>query len=629
MGINGKKPENSRQKKTQVRGVPAFFLFFLFSFACACVIITGGFPSHHHAKKGNVLKTLLHYLKKFTKESILGPLFKLLEAALELITPLIVAAVIDRGIAAGDVPYTVKMCLLLVGFGLVGLAFSVTAQYFAAKAATGAVSAYRSALFRHIGTLSYADLDKLGSSTLITRLTSDANQVQSGINLTLRLLLRSPFVVFGAMIMALSVNAEAAVPFVIVIPALSVVVFGIMLLCMPLYKKVQTRLDGVMSATRENLSGVRVVRAFRKEGEEIDAFRQKNDGLTAVQKTVGRVSALLNPLTLVLINLAVIALLRLGALRVDAGTLTQGQLIALYNYMSQILVELIKLANLIISITKAVACAGRLDSVMQTRPSQTYPDAAPAAVPGAPAVEFRNVSLRYPAGGADAVSGLSFRVMPGETVGIIGGTGSGKSTLIHLIPRFYDATAGEVLIDGVPVAEYPKLLLRRKIGVVPQKAELFHGTVRDNLRWAKPDATDEELSRALDVAQALGVVESKGGLSFTLEQGGRNLSGGQKQRLTIARALVGDPDILILDDSSSALDYATDAALRHALRERCRGTTVFLVSQRTSSIAHADKIITLDDGHIVGIGTHEELLAGCEVYREIYDSQFRKESRAQ
>ena len=568
------------------------------------------------------MNKLFVYLKEYKKETILGPLFKLLEASFELFVPLVVASMIDVGIKTGDTGYIIRMCLVLIALGVIGLVCSITAQYFAAKAAVGFVKKIRHALFRHIQSLSYTELDTLGASTMITRMTSDVNQVQNGTNLTLRLLLRSPFVVFGAMVMAFTIDWKAAMVFVVTIPLLCIVVFGIMLVSIPLYRKVQARLDRLLGITRENLTGVRVLRAFCKENEEIAEY----EALTGVQKFVGRISALMNPVTYIIINLAVVALIWTGAIRVEAGILTQGMVIALYNYMSQILTELVKMANLIINITKAVACGNRIASVFEITSSQQQASASPEKPESAPEVEFRNVSLQYKGAGEDSLSGLSFSVRPGETIGVIGGTGSGKTSLVNLIPRFYDATGGEVLVRGANVQSYPLEELRSMIGVVPQKAVLFQGTVRENLKWGNPDATDDELWDALASAQAQEVVESKkGGLDFEIEQAGRNLSGGQRQRLTIARALVRRPRILILDDSSSALDFATDAALRKSIRELPYSPTVFLVSQRASSIQYADKIIVLDDGEAVGIGTHEELLRDCAVYQEIYNSQFRKE----
>ena len=569
------------------------------------------------------MKKLLAYLKGYEKESILGPLFKLLEASFELIVPLVVAAMIDRGIGQGNKGYAGRMTLLLIALGLVGLVCSVTAQYFAAKASVGFVTRLRHALMEHLQKFTYAQLDKVGSSTLITRMTSDMNQVQTGMNLALRLLLRSPFVVFGAMIMAFFVDAKAAMVFVVAIPLLSVVVFGIMLLTIPLYKKVQARLDGVTGVTRENLSGVRVLRAFGKEEAEKAEFREKNQGLTTLQKKVGRVSSLMNPLTYAMINGAIVALIYQGALRVDAGALTQGQVVALYNYMSQILVELIKMANLIINMTKAAACGGRIQSILDMPAGAEKLDGGKEG--GDCAVEFRNVCLKYPGAAEDSLTDLTFRVPRGQTVGVIGGTGSGKRSLVNLIPRFYDATGGQVLVNGRDVRAWEPQELRRRIGVVPQKAELFAGSIRDNLKWGDEDADDAALLAAAEAAQAGDVVRNKGGLDAWIEQHGRNLSGGQRQRLTIARALVRRPEILILDDSASALDYATDAALRSALAHLDWRPTVFIVSQRTSSIRHANLILVLEDGKVAGMGTHGELMENCPVYREIHESQFGKE----
>ena len=570
------------------------------------------------------MKNLTKFLKGYVKESILGPLFKLIEASLELIVPLIVAYIIDHGIKGNSTATVVKYSLILLLLGAVGLAFSVTAQYFCAKASVGFATRVRSALFSHMQKFSYSDIDELGTSTMITRMTADTEKVQSGLNLALRLLLRSPFVVFGAMIMAFTIDFRASVSFVAVIPLLSIVVFGIMLITMPLYKRVQGGTDGLLLSTRENLAGARVIRAFRKEGDEIAAFEDKNDALTLVQKRVGRISALLNPLTYILINLAILWLIYSGAVRVDVGELTQGEVIALYNYMSQILVELIKLANLIISITKALASATRISKVLETEPTVNFGE-ADELTDAEYAVELDGVSLTYKGGGAPAVSGIDLKVKPGETVGIIGGTGSGKSSLVNLIPGFYDATEGEVRVFGKEIHSYSEAGLRERIGVVPQRAVLFKGSVRENLAWGDSKADDAEMLRALEIAQARGVVEEKGGLDAMIEQGGKNLSGGQRQRLTIARALVGSPKILILDDSASALDYATDAALRRSLREMGGGVTTFVVSQRAASVMPADKILVLDDGECVGLGTHEELLDACPVYREIYDSQFKKE----
>jgi ABC-type multidrug transport system fused ATPase/permease subunit len=567
------------------------------------------------------MKRLLKYLKSYKKECVLGPLFKMFEATLELIVPLVIAAIVDRGIGGGSTAFIIKAALLLLLLGAIGLAFSLTAQYFSAKAAVGFVSKLRYALFEKVGTLSYSDIDELGTSTLITRMTQDASKVQNGLNLALRLLLRSPFVVFGAMIMAFTVDVKSALTFAAVIPLLSIVVFGIMLITMPLYKKAQGGTDKLLGRTRENLAGVRVIRAFRYEDEEIDAFRSENAVLTAIQRRVGRISALMNPLTYVLINVAILLLIHTGALQVSHGNLTQGEVVALYNYMSQILVELIKLANLIISITKALASASRIADVLDIVPTEnmgTLTSGRDSDV----AVEFRNVSLSYSGSDEPSLEGITFKAKKGETVGIIGGTGSGKSSLVNMIPAFYKATEGAVLVDGVEVSEYTPEALRSKIGVVPQSAVLVSGSIRDNMRWGNENATDEQIEEAIITAQASDVVAAKGGLDAKIEQGGRNLSGGQKQRLTIARALVRKPEILILDDSASALDFATDAALRRAIRELDGKTTVFIVSQRASSIMHADRIIVLDDGHAVGVGAHEELLESCTVYREIYETQF-------
>lgn len=568
------------------------------------------------------MKKLLVYLKDYIKESILGPLFKLLEALFELFVPLVIAAIIDTGIENGDTGYIIKMCLVLVLLGFVGLAFSITAQYFAAKASVGFVSKIRHVLFGHIQSLSYSELDQIGTSTLITRMTSDMNQVQNGMNLALRLLLRSPFVVFGAMIMAFTIDVPSAMIFVYVTIVLLIVVFGIMLGSIPLYKKVQQKLDAVMTVTRENLTGVRVIRAFCKEDEETDDFVTKNNELTASQKFVGKISALMNPVTYVIINLAIIWLIHTGAVRVEAGILTQGAVVALYNYMSQILVELIKLANLIINITKSIACGNRIQAVLDIKPD--LESGSSSCNEGS--VEFDHVNLRYKNAGADSLSDITFTAAKGETIGIIGGTGSGKSSLVNLIPRFYDAASGEVKVGGVNVKDMDVEQLREKIGVVPQKAVLFHGTIRENMQWGVTNASDDEIMEAIEAAQGLDVIKAKGGLDCEIEQGGKNLSGGQRQRLTIARALVKKPEILILDDSASALDFATDAALRKSLRELDYHPTVFIVSQRTSSIQHADRIIVLDDGTAVGIGTHDELMKSCSVYQEIYNSQFKKEA---
>lgn len=576
------------------------------------------------------MKSLLVYLKDYKKESVLAPLFKMLEASFELLVPLVMAAVIDVGIAGRDRPYIIRMCLVLIALGLIGLACSITAQYFSARAAAGFGTGVRHALFEHIQGFGFAEMDRLGSSTLITRMTSDINQCQSGVNLVLRLFLRSPFIVFGAMVMAFTVDAKAAWVFVVVIPVLSVIVFGIMLITMPLYRKVQERLDSVLLATRENLSGVRVIRAFNKEQEEKERFGRSNQLLTDAQKYVGKISGLMNPLTYIVINGGIIALIYAGAVRVNTGSLTQGEVVALINYMSQILVELVKLANLIITVTKAVACGNRIESVLKiqadmkdgtlswTEKSKLQDDV--------PAVEFQNVSLRYQGAGADALTGITFRAMRGETIGIIGGTGSGKTSLVNLIPRFYEASSGRIEINGKDIRDYRIEDLREHMGVVPQKAVLFKGTVGENLRWGNENASDRELDEALAVSQAKEFVDKKSGrLDFMIEQGGRNLSGGQKQRLTIARALVRKPDILILDDSASALDFATDAALRSSIRSMKGSPTVFIVSQRTSSIKNADRIIVMDDGAVAGVGTHQELLESCPAYQEIYYSQYPKE----
>ena len=572
------------------------------------------------------MKRLGVYLKPYTLESILGPLFKLLEALLELLVPLVVADIIDTGIGAGDSGFIVKRCLLLIGLGLLGLASSVTAQYFAAKAAIGFTASVRHALFGKVQSLSYAELDKLGTSTLMTRMTSDMNQVQTGLNLALRLLLRSPFVVFGAMIMAFTIDVKSAWVFAVIIPLLFAVVFGIMFSCIPLYKKVQGRLDGVLGAAKENLAGVRVIRAFGKEKQETESFENKSGELLSSQLFVGKISALLNPVTYVMINLAIIAVLRVGGGQVYKGILTQGQVLALYNYMSQILVELIKMANLILSMTKAAASAKRVAAILALESSLNVPQENPEEPKAAPAVEFDGVTFTYPTGGAPALSDISFTLEHGKTLGIIGGTGSGKSTLIGLIPRFYDVQEGCVKVDGCDVRQYPLETLRRKIGLVPQKALLFKGTIRKNLLWGDEGATDDEIRDALKAAQAQEVVDGKPeGLDYEVETGGRNFSGGQRQRLTIARALVRKPEVLILDDSASALDFATDAALRHALRELPWKPAVVIISQRTASIRFADEILVLDDGRLAGRGTHDELLQTCEVYREIYESQFKKE----
>lgn len=574
------------------------------------------------------MKQILKYLKEYKKECICAPLFKLLEASFELIVPLVMAAIIDNGIAASDKPYIWKMGGVLVLLAAVGLISSVTAQYFAAKAAVGFSTKLRHILFEKIESLSFSKMDTVGTSTLITRMTSDINQVQSGVNLVLRLFLRSPFIVFGAMAMAFTVNVRAAMVFVVTIPLLSIVVFSVMAASLPLYKKVQSSLDTVLSHTRENLEGTRVIRAFNKQNDEIDSFNRDNELLTNMQQVVGRISALTNPLTFIIINIATIAVIVSGGKQVYAGILTQGEVVALVNYMSQILVELIKLANLIVQVTKAVACGNRIADVLSI-PSK-LPEKNPkliGAKDGAPEVEFDHVCMTYEGAADETLTDISFTVQKGQTIGIIGGTGSGKSSLVNLIPRFYDATKGTIRIQGNDINDYDAVQLRDKIGVVMQKAVLFAGTIADNLRWGKNDATEEEMWKALDIAQATEVVKGKeGGLDYMIEQGGKNLSGGQKQRLTIARAVVKDPDILILDDSASALDFATDASLRAALKNMHGDKTIFIVSQRTSSIQFADNIIVLDDGQMVGFGPHEELLETCETYKEIYDSQFKKES---
>jgi ABC-type multidrug transport system fused ATPase/permease subunit len=614
------------------------------------------------------MKHLLVFLKDYKKETVLGPLFKLLEASFELIVPLVMASIIDVGIANTNRPYIYKMCGVLVLLALVGLVSAVTAQYFAAKAAVGFSTKLRYALFEHIGELSFTEMDHVGTSTLITRMTSDVNQVQSGVNMTLRLFLRSPFIVFGAMIMAFTVDVKAALVFVVTIPLLSIVVFGVMLLCMPRFKKVQQGLDAILGRTRENLAGARVIRAFNKEEEEVASFGEENERLTNMQLLVGRISALTNPLTYIIINAAIIAVIWIGGNRVYGGYITQGAVVALVNYMSQILVELVKLANLIVNITKSLACANRIAEVLalestlkepetdgaacagrsdspdsdaqgsaaagiaqssaDSRTDSAAGDQVPAAGDDGIRVRFDHVSMTYAGASEEALKDIDFQAKAGQTIGIIGGTGSGKSSLVHLIPRFYDVSAGAVYVDGKDVRDYSITALRDKVGMVMQKAVLFSGTIAENLRWGNENATEEEMWHALDIAQATDVVKSKkDGLDSRIEEGGKNLSGGQKQRLTIARAVVKDPDILILDDSASALDFATDAKLRAALRrlQEEGSMTVFIVSQRTSSIRFADQIIVLDDGIAVGIGTHDELLQNCEIYREIYDSQFKKE----
>lgn len=584
----------------------------------------------------NTMKKLLVYLKDYKKESVLGPLFKLLEATFELIVPLVMAAIIDTGVATGDKSYIMKMCMVLVLLAVIGLTCSVTAQYFAAKAAVGFATKLRHALFAHIESLSFTEMDTVGTATLITRMTSDVNQVQNGVNLVLRLFLRSPFIVFGAMVMAFTIDVKAALVFVVTIPLLSIIVFGIMLISIPLYKKVQSALDKVLGITRENLTGSRVIRAFNKEDDEKVHFNENNDLLTRAQIYVGKISALMNPLTYVIINGAIVVLVWTGAVRVDNGYITQGEVVALINYMSQILVELVKLANLIININKSIACGNRIQSIFEMQPSITdgsgqkvdkvQTDTADRSEEAEYAVEFSHVGLTYAGAGDESLTDIDFKVKKGETIGIIGGTGSGKSSVVNLIPRFYDVTSGFIKVDGKDVKDYPLEELRGKIGTVLQKAVLFHGTIRENLKWGNPDATEEDLNRAITVAQAKEFVDNKEGrLDFEIEQGGKNLSGGQRQRLTIARAVVKKPEILFLDDSASALDFATDAALRKAIREMEGETTVFIVSQRAASIQHADRIVVLDDGKIVGLGTSEELLESCEVYQEIYNSQFKKQ----
>ncbi len=580
------------------------------------------------------MKSLLVYLKDYKKESILAPLFKMLEALFELFVPLVMAAVIDVGIANSDKSYIVKMCFILIALGVIGLVCSITAQFFSAKAAAGFGTGVRHALFEHIQKLTFSDMDTIGTSTLITRMTSDVNQAQSGVNLTLRLFLRSPFIVFGAMVMAFTVDVKAAWVFVVTIPVLSIIVFGIMLITMPLYKKVQSNLDSVLLTTRENLAGARVIRAFNKEADETKRYENENQILTDAQKFVGRISGLMNPLTYVIVNGAIIALIYIGGVRVNIGDLTQGEVVALINYMSQILVELVKLANLIVSMTKAVACGNRIESVLKVQPdmesgSIRLEDLEAAAGAQTPVVEFDHVSLTYRGSSGDSLSDVTFRAEKGQTIGIIGGTGSGKSTLVNMIPRFYEATSGQIRIFGKDIKDYDIENLRSHIGMVLQKAVLFKGTIEENLRWGKEDATAEDIEEALEISQAKEFVDHKEGrLAFEIEQGGKNLSGGQKQRLTIARALVRKPEILILDDSASALDFATDAALRKAIHGMKENPTVFIVSQRASSIQHADQIIVLDDGQVAGVGTHAQLIESCETYQEIYYSQFSKEVAA-
>ena len=574
------------------------------------------------------MRSLLKYLKDYKKESIHAPVFKMLEASFELFVPLVMAAIIDTGIANHDKGYIFRMGGVLVALGLIGLACSVTAQFFSAKAAVGFATKLRHALFSHIQGLSYAELDTLGTNTLITRMTSDVNQLQSGVNLTLRLLLRSPFIVFGAMIMAFTVDVKAALIFVVAIPLLSIVVFGIMIVSLPLYKKVQAALDKVLGRTRENLEGARVIRAFCKEGQEIESFSEENDALLNIQVFVGKISAAMNPLTYIIVNIALVVLLWTGAIRVDGGIITQGAVVALVNYMSQILVELIKMANLIIQITKALACAKRIESILAVENSQQIEDLTQQVKAETDdVIRFEHVGLTYQGGGEESLTDIDFAVKKGQTIGIIGGTGSGKTSVVNLIPRLYDATRGTVYVDGQDVKTYDPKQLRSKVGIVPQKAVLFAGTIRENLMWGNENATEEQLERALEISQAKEFVDTKEGrLDFKIAQGGKNLSGGQRQRMTIARAVVRDPEILILDDSASALDFATDAKLRHAIREMGNDMVVIIVSQRSSSIQYADQIIVLDDGKVVGIGTHDSLLAENEVYQEIYYSQFPKEA---
>lgn len=571
------------------------------------------------------MSKLLKYLKKYKIESILAPFFKLIEVAFELIVPLIVSTIIDVGIENGDKVYIIKRCLLLGLFGVLGLCSTLVAQYFSAKASVGFATDIRHALFKHIGKLSYSQLDSLGAPTLITRLTGDINQVQTGTNLTLRLVLRSPFVVFGAVIMAFTVDVKSSLVFVVAVPALAAVVFAIMLVCIPMYRKVQQKLDGLLSKTRENLLGTRVVRAFCKEEEEIADFDAKNSALTEMQTTVGRISAFMNPATFVLINLAIIALIYVGAIRVDSGAISRGAVVALYNYMSQILVELIKLANLIISVTKAIACGNRIQSVLDIEPGTVPGTVTDGNENSEYSVEFDGACLSYN-GSEESLHNIDLKIPRGSSIGVIGSTGSGKTSLVNLIPRFYDVTGGCVLVDGVDVRDYDTKALRSKIGVVSQKKALFAGTVRDNIRFGKQDATDEEIWQALETAQAKQMIEDKSGqLDFVLEQEGKNLSGGQRQRMTIARALVRKPEVLILDDAASALDYATGAALNKALRNTDFAPTVITVSQRVAAIRNADTIVVLDEGEIVGMGTNDELLRSCEVYKEIFDSQLEKE----
>lgn len=576
------------------------------------------------------MKNLFKYLKFYTKESILGPLFKLLEAMFELFVPLVVADIIDKGIKTGDKTYIVEKFLVLIALGIIGIVCSITAQYFAAKASVGCSTKLRRALFEHIERLSFSDLDKAGVPTLITRLTGDVNQVQNGLNLSLRLLLRSPFVVFGAMAMAFLIDKKISLVFLIVIAVLAVVVFGLILGSVPAYKRVQGELDSITGITRESLTGARVIRAFSMSDTEAEKFALHNEALSAKQRYAGKISALTNPMTFVILNIGIILLLHFTGIKVNTGDLTTGQAVALYNYMTQILVELIKFANLIISITKFITCMKRIDEVLETKPGMTFVDNSPAQAVGEDseyAVRFIGASLRYNAGGDAALDNITFDIKKGETVGIIGGTGCGKTSLVSLIPRFYDTTEGKVFVDGINVRDYPAAELRNKIGYVLQKAVLFKGDIKSNLLWGDKNADDESINEALAAAQASDVVASKAhGLASEVEQNGRNFSGGQRQRLTIARALVRKPEILILDDSSSALDYATDASLRAAIRRLDYHPTTIIVSQRSASIMHADKIVVLDDGKVVGVGTHDDLLESCPVYREIYESQYKKEA---
>ncbi|HKM33628.1 MAG TPA: ABC transporter ATP-binding protein [Lachnospiraceae bacterium] len=577
------------------------------------------------------MKKLMTFLKDYKKESVLAPLFKMLEASFELLVPLVVLRIVDIGIVAGDHSYVFRMCLVMILLGIIGLISSITAQYFSAKAAVGFATKLRHTLFSHIQKLSYSQMDICGTSTLITRMTSDVNQTQNGVNMVLRLFLRSPFIVLGAMVMAFTIDVQAALVFVVVIPLLSIIVFGIMLLSIPLYKKVQAGLDQVLGITRGNLTGVRVLRAFHKEEEEVAAFQESNENLTAMQMFVGRISAIMNPVTYIVINGGLIALLWIGAIQVDTGILTQGAVLALVNYMSQILVELVKLANLIITVNKSLACANRIEGILSLKPDMESANGI-TEIRVDTVVEFDHVSLTYPGSGAESLTDINFSVSRGQTVGIIGGTGSGKSSIVNLIPRFYEATRGCVNVDGIPVNEYALKDLRDKIGMVPQKATLFKGTIKENMLMGKSDATEEELRKALEISQSAEFVDQKPeGMNTLVSQGGKNLSGGQKQRLTIARALVKQPEILILDDSASALDYATDLKLRRAIGSMEQPPVVFIVSQRASSVLSADLILVLDDGEVAGVGTHDQLLASCEIYQDIYYSQYpsqRKEVQA-